>query len=70
MLAVRLPSDIEKRLNKLAKATGRTKTFYVREILVQHIDELEDQYLAIQRLEEPGKQYSLDEVEKELDLDD
>jgi RHH-type rel operon transcriptional repressor/antitoxin RelB len=50
MLAVRLPADIEKRLEAIAKATGRTKTFYVREAIIEHLDDLEDLYLAEQRL--------------------
>jgi RHH-type rel operon transcriptional repressor/antitoxin RelB len=51
MLAVRLPSSIEKRLNKLAQRTGRTKTYYVREALLQHLEELEDCYLGQRALE-------------------
>lgn len=50
MLAIRLPSDLEDRLEALAKATGRTKTFYAREAIVAHLDDLEDLYLAEQRL--------------------
>ena len=50
MLAVRLPPDIERRLEALASATGRTKTFYVREAICEHLDDLEDLYLAEQRL--------------------
>ncbi len=50
MLAIRLPEAIEHRLEALAKATGRTKTYYVREAIVEHIDDLEDLYLAEQRL--------------------
>ena len=46
MLAIRLPQDIEKRLEKLARRTGRTKTFYVREAILEHLDDLEDLYLA------------------------
>lgn len=52
MLALRLPADIESRLEALAKATGRTKTFYVREAILQHLDDLEDLYLAERELEE------------------
>jgi RHH-type rel operon transcriptional repressor/antitoxin RelB len=51
MLAIRLPESIEKRLEKLARRTGRTKTFYVREAILQHLDELEDLYLAERSLE-------------------
>jgi RHH-type transcriptional regulator, rel operon repressor / antitoxin RelB len=50
MLAIRLPQSIEKRLEKLARRTGRTKTFYVREAILQHLDDLEDAYLAHQVL--------------------
>jgi RHH-type rel operon transcriptional repressor/antitoxin RelB len=50
MLAIRLPEAIELRLEALAKATGRTKTYYVREAIVEHIDDLEDLYLAEQEL--------------------
>jgi RHH-type transcriptional regulator, rel operon repressor / antitoxin RelB len=70
MLAIRLPEDIEKRLDKLAKATGRTKTFYAREAILEHLDDLEDIYIAHKRLKNPAQHYSLDEVEKELGLDD
>ena len=51
MLAIRLPEDLEKRLEELAKRTGRTKTYYVREAIVEHLDDLEDRYLAEARLQ-------------------
>ncbi len=50
MLAIRLPPDIEDRLKALAKKTGRTKSYYVREALLEHIGDLEDLYLAERRL--------------------
>ena len=61
MIAVRLPEDIEMRLDKLAAKTGRTKTFYVREAIVEHLEELEDVYLAEQTLSEirAGKQKTI-----------
>lgn len=46
MIGVRLPVEIENRLDALAKATGRTKTYYVREAILEHLDDLEDAYLA------------------------
>ncbi len=51
MLAIRLPQTVEKRLEKLARRTGRTKTFYVREAILQHLEDLEDLYLAEGALE-------------------
>ena len=52
MLAIRLPREIEARLERLAQETGRTKTYYAREAILQHLDELEDVYLAEKTLEE------------------
>ncbi len=50
MIAVRLPAAIEKRLDRLAKRTGRAKSFYVREALLNHLEDLEDMYIAEKRL--------------------
>ncbi|HET8711468.1 MAG TPA: TraY domain-containing protein [Spongiibacteraceae bacterium] len=68
MLAIRLPEDIEARLAELAAKTGRTKTFYVREAILEHLDEMEDKYLALSRLEKSGKRWTLDELEQDVDL--
>lgn len=74
MLAVRLPIEVENRLDALAQATGRTKTFYVREAILEHLDDLEDLYLAEQRAIENragrSKTHTLDEVERSLGLAD
>ena len=51
MLAIRLPEHIEKRLDVLARRTGRTKTFYAREAILTHLEDLEDAYLAEAQLE-------------------
>lgn len=74
MLAIRLPQSIEKRLEKLARRTGRTKTFYAREAILQHIEELEDVYLAEARLERirggEEKAIPLEDVIKRHGLED
>lgn len=69
MLAIRLPEDIEARLVALAERTGRTKTFYAREAILEHLDEMEEKYLAIDRLENSGKRWTLDEMEQDLDME-
>ena len=46
MLSLRLSDDIEERLEKLAKKTGRTKTYYAREAIELHLEDMEDLYLA------------------------
>jgi len=69
MLAIRLPEEIEKRLERLAKKTGRTKTFYAREAILEHIEDLEDTYLSANRLKRTAKRWTQEELERELDLD-
>ena len=51
MLAIRLPQAIEKRLEKLARRTGRTKTYYAREAIPEHLEDLEELHLAERALE-------------------
>ena len=69
MLAVRIPTKMETRLDKLAALTGRPKSFYVREALQTHLDEIEDNYTALYRLEHPAKRWTLEDLEKDLDLE-
>jgi RHH-type transcriptional regulator, rel operon repressor / antitoxin RelB len=47
-LSVRLPRDIDERLTALAEQTGRSKTYYVTEAIIEHLEDLEDLYLAEQ----------------------
>lgn len=50
-ISIRLPDDVEARLKNLAALTGRSKTFYVTEAICEHLDNLEDLYLAERELE-------------------
>ena len=74
MLAIRLPEDIEMRLANLAKRTGRSKTFYAREAILKHLDDLEDLYLAEQVMlrvrSGEERTFTLDEVKACLGLAD
>ncbi|ORU89542.1 MAG: DNA-binding protein [Cycloclasticus sp. symbiont of Poecilosclerida sp. M] len=69
--AIRLADKTYDRLQELAEKTGRTATFYMREAIETHLEDLEDVYLAEQTLEQVkrGKQrtFSLSEVERELE---
>lgn len=69
MLSIRLDPEIERRLEELAEATGRTKSHYAREAILKHLEEMEDRYIAIERLETPAGRVSLEEIERQLDLD-
>jgi RHH-type rel operon transcriptional repressor/antitoxin RelB len=72
ILAIRLPAELETRLANLAKQTGRTKTFYATQAILEKIEELEDYYLAEKAYAEylaSGKQtFTLDAVKQEYEL--
>ncbi|MCJ8279048.1 MAG: CopG family transcriptional regulator [Rivularia sp. ALOHA_DT_140] len=71
--SVRLSESIEQRLSFLATQTGRTKAFYIREMIESNLGNMEELYLAEQvslRVKqgiEPT--YSLDELENKLDME-
>ncbi len=72
-VSLRLPDDLSARLNNLAQATGRSKTFYMLEAIREHLDDLEDLYLAEQRLlayrSGQSSAVSLEEVMKRYGLE-
>jgi RHH-type rel operon transcriptional repressor/antitoxin RelB len=73
-VSLRLPDDLRERLEKLSKATGRSKTYYMIQAISDKIEDLEDIYLAEQVLldirEGRGRTYTLAEVEEQLGLVD
>jgi RHH-type rel operon transcriptional repressor/antitoxin RelB len=70
LLTIRLPKEIEDRLDTLAKRTGRSKTFYGCEAILEHLDNLEDLYPAeqvVRRIQSGEERVStLDDVEARL----
>ncbi len=72
MLAIRLDPALEERLTALAAKTGRTKTFYARAAIEEYIEDLEDYFLAEERMRAfvPGSGIPLERIEAELGLAD
>lgn len=72
LIALRLPSELSRRYKKLAAATNRTKTFYMSEALSKAIDQLEYEYMILQKVEKYHagelKTVSLEELGEELGL--
>jgi RHH-type transcriptional regulator, rel operon repressor / antitoxin RelB len=72
--SIRLPQETEARLDFLASHTGRTKAYYLREIIEKNLQDMEDYYLAIDVLERIRKGeeqiHSAADVRKELGLED
>ena len=73
-VSIRLDAETEKRLTNLVEQTGRTKSYYLRELIQRGLEDLEDYYLAVEVYERVRKGeervYSADEVWAELGLDD
>ena len=72
--SIRLDPDVERRLERLATQTGRTKAYYLRELVTSGLEDLEDFYLAAATMERVRKGeeriYTLDEAERDLGLAD
>jgi len=72
--SVRFEPDIEARLDALARRTGRTKAFYLREMAERYLEDMEDYYIAVEISERirrgEERVYSSAEVRRELGLDD
>lgn len=72
--SIRLSPEIEQRLDFLAAQTGRTKAYYLRQLIEDGLEDLEDYYLAADVLERVRKEqepmHGAAEVRKELGLDD
>jgi RHH-type transcriptional regulator, rel operon repressor / antitoxin RelB len=58
MFSIRLKPALKRRVSRLARQTGRTKTFYATKWIEENIEDLEDRYLAEARLEKRSKTYS------------
>jgi RHH-type rel operon transcriptional repressor/antitoxin RelB len=72
--SIRLDPVIEQRLDHLAEQTGRTKAYYLRELVARGLEDLEDFYLAAATMERVRKGeekiYTASQVRKDLGLDD
>jgi RHH-type rel operon transcriptional repressor/antitoxin RelB len=68
-LSLRLPDEVFKRLTLLAKKTRRSKSSFIQEMLEESLDDLEDGYIALERLNQRNARYlTTEDVEKVLGL--
>ena len=63
MISIRLPQEMEDRLENLADKTGRSQSFYIRQALEEHLEEMEDIYLAEERFRTLAKTVPLNELD-------
>lgn len=69
MLTVTIDSQIEKRLDALGTKTMISREDFVRRAMLAALEELEDAVIGEERLENPGREYSMEEAERFLGLD-
>jgi RHH-type rel operon transcriptional repressor/antitoxin RelB len=73
-VSIEIPCDVENRLNRLVQATGHDQAFYVIEALREHLDDIEDAYLAASIADEVKagrmRTYSIEETRRALGLED
>lgn len=67
MLALRLPPEIEARLDAIAKQNGRTKSAFAREAILEKLEDMEDYAIAVERLQTMGERIDWEDVKAELD---
>jgi len=69
MLSLRLDPKLEKRLERLAKKTRRSKSYYARLALEQFLEDREDYLAALAVLERNEPTVTLEELEKRFGLE-
>ncbi|MCC7295807.1 MAG: ribbon-helix-helix protein, CopG family [Acidobacteria bacterium] len=69
IMSLRLPDDVFKRLTVLAKKTRRSKSSFIQEMIEESLDDLEDGYIALERLNQKNARYlAAEELERKLGL--
>jgi len=69
MLGIKLEPELESRLDRLAKETGRSKSYYAKLAIKQFLEDREDYLRGIAALERNEPRISLEQLERELGLD-
>ncbi len=69
MLSVRLPKEMENRINRLAESTQRPKSFFIKEALNNYLEDMEDYYEVLKRKKDPKRNLiSIEELEHALEI--
>lgn len=70
MTTVMVPDEIAHRYEDLARAAGCDKESFIRQALIDHLEDMEDIQIVSERISNPGKRLTLEEIEKNLGLED
>lgn len=67
--SLRLDPETEDRLERLARSTGRTKTWFIRRAIEEYLEEWEDYHIALSRLEQEKDEVDITDVRRRLGLE-
>ena len=70
MTAIQIPDDLAEQIEQAAKLAGETRDVFLREAVLARLEDMEDIAIATERLKNPGKRLTLEQVKKDLGLDD
>ena len=70
MVLIEVPDELALQYDELARSAGQERNTFIRETLIEHLEDLEDLAIVRERLANPGKRFSLEEVKRDLGLDD
>ena len=70
MTAIQIPDELAEQIEQAARFAGETRDVFLREAVQSRLDDLEDIAIATDRLKNPGKRLTLEQVKKDLGLDD
>ena len=57
MLSVRLPKELEIRLDYLSEQTHRPKSFYVKEAIESYLEDMEDIFISLDRITAKDREF-------------
>ncbi|MBY0292994.1 MAG: ribbon-helix-helix domain-containing protein [Alphaproteobacteria bacterium] len=68
-ISIRIPDNLDKRLNHLSHELDRNKSYLIRQAVEEFLEDREEYLIALARLSKNEKEYTLEEVEEKLGLD-
>ena len=70
MAAIQIPDDLAEQIEQAAQRAGETRDVFLREAVQSRLDDLEDIAIAAERLKNVGRRLTLEQVKRDLGLDD
>jgi RHH-type rel operon transcriptional repressor/antitoxin RelB len=70
MVAIQIPDELAEQIEQAARRAGETRDVFLRQAVLSRLEDLEDIAIATERLKNPGKRLTLEQVKKDLGLDD